>query len=38
MSPRRLAAAFAIVLGLVVPLAAQDKDKDKDKNKDGGAE
>jgi len=37
MSPRRLAAAFAIVLGLVVPLAAQDKDKDKDKNKDKGS-
>jgi Family of unknown function (DUF6263) len=37
MSHRRLAAAFALVLGLAVPLAAQqDKDKDKDKNKEGG--
>jgi hypothetical protein len=39
MFPRRLAAAFALLLGLAIPLAAQDKDKDKDKdkNKDKGA-
>ena len=39
MSSRRLAAAFALLLGLAIPLAAQDKDKDKDKdkNKDKGS-
>ena len=34
MSHRRLAAAFALLLGLAIPLAAQDKDKDKNKAKD----
>ena len=36
MSHRRLAAAFALLLGIAVPLAAQDKDKDKSKDKNKG--